>query len=109
SQGIQICAPFNGTTVKAGSKIIVEVDRPDTLTPSTEVAIVIGFRPCFEGYCTSPLDAIDSHGLPHQNFTVTIPSFASAGTAQLSVIYLSLVLIGPFPLFQFRNITVMVK
>ncbi|KAJ6555134.1 hypothetical protein DFH09DRAFT_987594 [Mycena vulgaris] len=126
AQSIEIGAPLPGMTVKAGSKITVEVDRPLTLTGSTEVAIVIGFLNCFSpAPCPSPMDRIGSilykgrynpqfhnvtgHKPPHQNFTVTIPRSASAGKAQLSVIHLNLIGAGPFPFLESRNLTLMVK
>ncbi|KAJ7723303.1 hypothetical protein DFH07DRAFT_759603 [Mycena maculata] len=126
SQGIRIGAPLNGTTVKPGSQIIVEVDKPDTLTGSTELALVIGFLNCFSDPCPSPMDRIGDilyNGsyrpqfhtntgiwkLPYQNFTVTVPESASCGDAQLSVIHFSLVGAGPFPFLQSRNITLVVE
>ncbi|KAJ7769222.1 hypothetical protein DFH07DRAFT_807288 [Mycena maculata] len=123
-QGIEIGAPLNGTTVKPGSNIIVEVDRPDTLTGSTELSLVIGFLNCFDGPCPSPLDRIGDilyngsynpqfhtgvQRPPHQNFTVRVPKTASGGNAQLSAIHFSLVGAGPFPFLQSQNITLVVE
>ncbi|KAJ7143708.1 hypothetical protein C8R44DRAFT_601271 [Mycena epipterygia] len=124
AQGIAIGAPVQGSTVHRGSKVIVEVDRPDTLTGSAELALVIGFLNCFASPCPSPMDRIgsilyngsydpqfhnDPFKPPYQNFTVIIPEGASTGIAQLSVIHFSLVGAGPFPLLQSRNITLVVK
>ncbi|KAJ7790372.1 hypothetical protein B0H13DRAFT_1615683 [Mycena leptocephala] len=123
AQGIRIGAPANGTTVRAGSKIIIEVDRPDTLTPSIEIAIVIGFLSCGAYPCPSPLDRIGTilynggyrpewHNIPfkppHQNFTVTIPKATLPGKAELSVIHFTLVGAGPWPLLESRNVTLVV-
>ncbi|KAJ7143709.1 hypothetical protein C8R44DRAFT_657321 [Mycena epipterygia] len=58
AQSIKIGAPVRGSTVHRGSKVVVEVDRPDTLTGSTEVAIVIGFQSCSQYPCSSPMDRI---------------------------------------------------
>lgn len=134
AQSVDIGAPASGTTVKAGSNITVEVDRPvsrtnqilnktsyivhrphtvpqNTLTGSTEVAVVIGFLSCVgfsTGICPPPSEIIGSilyNGPydpqfhtnvtptkpPYQNFTVTIPKTAEAGPAQLSVTHFSLV------------------
>ncbi|KAJ7694857.1 hypothetical protein B0H17DRAFT_931470 [Mycena rosella] len=125
AQSIAIGAPVDGSSVKAGSNITVEVDRPDTLTGSTEVAIVIGFLSCvpFPAGCPSPSDIIGNilyngpydpefhtnvsvSKPPHQNFTVTIPANARTGPAQLSVTHFSLVGAGPFPFLESRNITI---
>ncbi|KAJ7479696.1 hypothetical protein FB451DRAFT_1086261 [Mycena latifolia] len=128
AQGIAIGAPADGSTVTAGSNITVEVDRPDTLTPSTEVALVIGFLSCvpFPAGCppasedlgnilyNGPYDpefhpSVSVSKPPHQNFTVTIPASAATGPAQLSVTHFSLVGAGPFPFLQTVNITLNVE
>ncbi|KAJ6494013.1 hypothetical protein C8R47DRAFT_1043727 [Mycena vitilis] len=125
AQGIRIAAPANGATVSAGSAIVVDVERPDTLTPSTQLALAIGFSPCNSGACRTPLEELDTvlyngtfdpqfrddgdRNRPHQNFTVTIPVSAPRGTALLSVINFSLVGAVSVPLLQALNITVQVE
>jgi len=121
AQGIQIGAPVDGSSVQAGQSLVVEVDRPDTLTGSQEVAIVIAINNC-DSTCRSPSDVL-GHILytgpynpqfqsgsggkpPYQNFTVDLPSSLTQGKAILSVTHLSLVGAGPFPLFQIVNSTV---
>ncbi|KAJ7080584.1 hypothetical protein B0H15DRAFT_953455 [Mycena belliarum] len=125
AQRIAIGAPLDGASVTAGSSITVEVDRPDTLTGSREVAIVIGFLSCssFPASCPPPSEIIGSilyngpydpefhtnvsfSKPPHQNFTVTVPPAARKGVAQLSVTHFSLVGAGPFPFLETVNITV---
>ncbi|KAJ7723304.1 hypothetical protein DFH07DRAFT_783623 [Mycena maculata] len=124
AQSIDIGAPASGATVPAGSNITVEVDKPDTLTGSTEVAIVIGLLSCvgLPDGCPSPADDIGDvlyNGPynpqfqeatpgkpPYQNFSVAIPGSVPSGPAQLSVVHLSLVGLGPMPFFQIVNITV---
>ncbi|KAJ7820752.1 hypothetical protein B0H14DRAFT_2833230 [Mycena olivaceomarginata] len=61
AQRAGIGAPANGTTVHRGSKITVEIDRPDTLTGSTEVGIVIALHFCgasAESVCQPPEDVL---------------------------------------------------
>ncbi|KAF8218108.1 hypothetical protein K438DRAFT_1555854, partial [Mycena galopus ATCC 62051] len=88
AQVIRIGSPVNGTSVKAGSNITVEIQKPDTLTSSVEVVIVIGFVSCGSTPCPSPMDRVgdvlyngpfhpafhSGGGLPYQNFIVTIPT-----------------------------------
>ncbi|KAJ6461078.1 hypothetical protein C8R45DRAFT_879278 [Mycena sanguinolenta] len=125
AQSVQIGAPAAGTTVSAGSNITVEIDRPDSLTASAEVAIVIGFLPCggFASGCPPPSETLGTvlyngpydpefsapvggvNKPPHQNFTVTIPSSASPGPAQLGVVHVALVGLSETPLFETLNIT----
>ncbi|KAJ6494014.1 hypothetical protein C8R47DRAFT_1318876 [Mycena vitilis] len=127
AQGIEIGAPANGTIVKAGRKIVVDVQKPDTLTGSTELALVIAFLHCGSTPCPSPLSYAgtilyngtwnpqfptspkDGDRIPHQNFTVTIPSFAVCGTAQLSVTHFSIVGASGLLFLQNRTITLEVK
>ncbi|TFK49566.1 hypothetical protein OE88DRAFT_1662087 [Heliocybe sulcata] len=123
AQSIDIGAPANGSLVSSGTNIVVEVDRPDTLTGSQEVAIVIAIRSCFGGVCANPADVLGSilytgsfnpaftsepgtgSKPPHQNISVAIPSTLQSGPATLSVTHLSLVGAGPFPLFEIKNVT----
>ncbi|KAF8218118.1 hypothetical protein K438DRAFT_1952957 [Mycena galopus ATCC 62051] len=123
AQGTDIGAPADGATVKAGSNITVEIDRPDTLTGSTEVAVIIGFESCVElNFCPPPsslMGTILYNGPfdpefhtdvtpgkpPYQNFTVTIPSSAPAGAAQLNLAHFSLVGASLYPFLETHNIT----
>ncbi|KAJ7244431.1 hypothetical protein B0H12DRAFT_1309555 [Mycena haematopus] len=122
AQRADIGAPADGSTVRRGSKIIVEIDRPDTLTGSTEVAIIVGLWHCggSESVCPPPSEVLGTilyngpyapefHNSdskpPYQNFTVKIPLDAPIGKAQLGVAHLSLVGAGPFPFLETFNIT----
>ncbi|KAI0061524.1 hypothetical protein BV25DRAFT_1916879 [Artomyces pyxidatus] len=124
AQSITIGSPAEGTSVTPGQSITVQVNRPNSLTSSQEVAIVISMLGC-SGPCPDPYDALGSTlyagsyspqypanrlpwDQPQQNFTVTVPSYLSAGTAQLSVLHLSLVGAAPFPLYEIKNTTVTV-
>ncbi|KAF4563242.1 hypothetical protein EYR36_003681 [Pleurotus pulmonarius] len=109
AQSIVIGFPKTGANITAGSNFIVEVDRPNSLTGSTEVGIAINIQPCAaRGECIFSEDLLGftlyagsynpqfhtnvSFSLPpHQNFTVALPSSFAKGTALLSVTHLSLV------------------
>nr|GAT51827.1 predicted protein [Mycena chlorophos] len=126
AQSIDIGAPADGSTVTAGSNVVVEVDRPDSLTGSTEVAIVIGLATCQSaGDCPAPLDFLGTilyngpyspefqnngsapNKPPYQNFTVTIPEGAS-GPSQLNVLHLALVGASEGALLEAKNISLTV-
>ncbi|KAJ7621003.1 hypothetical protein FB45DRAFT_928101 [Roridomyces roridus] len=129
AQNCVIGGPKNGTHVKPGKNITVEVDRPDSLTGSTEVAIIIGFMSCVgfpNSQCPPPDELIGSvlyNGPynpqfhtnvtptkpPYQNFSVMIPTTARKGVAQLSVTHVSLVGAGPFPLLESLNVSLIVQ
>ncbi|KAM5538575.1 hypothetical protein V8D89_007604 [Ganoderma adspersum] len=113
AQHIEVGAPNNFAEVKAGSKITVEVDRPNSLTGSTEVGIAIGLWPCGGPKGTSKCASTDVSQVlgnvvytgsykpeydsnaptkpPHQNFEITVPSSFSKGEVSLGVAHLSLV------------------
>ncbi|KAG6809480.1 hypothetical protein H0H92_016087 [Tricholoma furcatifolium] len=107
AQGALIGYPPSGTTVSAGSNITVEIDRPNSLSSSTEVAVVIGLISCPTSPCRPVTDGVGtvlyngpyhpalppagSGKPPHQNFTVTVPSDFPTGTAQLGVVHVTLI------------------
>ncbi|KZT24644.1 hypothetical protein NEOLEDRAFT_1066913 [Neolentinus lepideus HHB14362 ss-1] len=121
AQSIDIGVPVSGDAIQAGQQLTVEVDRPNSLTGSEEVAIVIGLRPCYDNNCVAADEAIGSvlynggfkpqystlpgtgEKPPHQNFTVTVPEDIQAGPAILSVSHFSLVGAGPWPMFEVVN------
>ncbi|KAJ7202017.1 hypothetical protein GGX14DRAFT_463554 [Mycena pura] len=126
AQGVVIGAPADGATVHAGENITVEVDRPNTLTGSTEVAVVIGFQVCGDSpaSCPSPDDVMGTilyngpynptfhtdtapgFKPPYENFTVTVPAFAPEGRrAQLNLAHVTLVGAGQFAVLETRNIS----
>ncbi|EIW81129.1 hypothetical protein CONPUDRAFT_56505 [Coniophora puteana RWD-64-598 SS2] len=104
SQAINISSPPSGQTVLAGEKLNVEVTRQNSLSPSEEVAIVIGVSSCTdENSCPSPSQVIQHvlyngpYAAPHQNITVTLPSSLNGGHAVLSVTHFSLVGVSCVP------------
>ncbi|PCH39960.1 hypothetical protein WOLCODRAFT_23750 [Wolfiporia cocos MD-104 SS10] len=123
AQNIAIGAPNDQSSIPSGSNITVQVNRPDSLTGSTEVGIAICLKSC-EGYSNGCQDIDVTQALgevlyvgsydpefraggwyPYQNFTVQIPS-SYTGEAILSVTQLALVGAGPFPYTQTVNVTV---
>ncbi|KAF9465549.1 hypothetical protein BDZ94DRAFT_1253388 [Collybia nuda] len=107
AQRIAIGYPANGTSVQPGSSFLMEVDRPNSLSGSTEVAVVIGFQSCAASPCHSPADGLGTvlynggykpvfqtgaaSKPPHQNFTVTIPTTAPKGSALIGVSHMALI------------------
>ncbi|KAI0315831.1 hypothetical protein OF83DRAFT_1061446 [Amylostereum chailletii] len=125
AQNIEIGYPAAGASVKAGDPMFVQVNRPNSLTGSTEVTVVVSMASCSNG-CIDPSEYLGStlyHGafdpeyptnrtpqdVPQQKFTVTVPDTFPAGQAVLSVVHLSLVGAGPFPLYEIKNVTVNVE
>ncbi|OBZ68681.1 hypothetical protein A0H81_11015 [Grifola frondosa] len=130
AQGCAIGAPAEFSTVTPGSNITVEVDRPDTLTGSQEIAIVIGLATCVgrvDNECATfnvsevlgqilysgPYDPQfhfdEPSKPPYQNFTVQVPTSLPNGQASLSVSHFSLIGAGPFPFLEVLNTTLIVE
>ncbi|KAF9260932.1 hypothetical protein L218DRAFT_906341 [Marasmius fiardii PR-910] len=107
AQGANIRNPASGFQVSAGQSFTVEVDTPPFLSSSVEVSVVLGYKPCGSMPCPPPADSgigqvlykgdynpqfRDPHGLDRsQNFTVTIPTSASPGSAILSLVHYALI------------------
>ncbi|GJE93123.1 hypothetical protein PsYK624_092820 [Phanerochaete sordida] len=117
AQGISIATPAANSTVYPGQWITVEVDKPNSLTGSAEVALVLSMARCPSAGCTDP--SYDPAGAlgdilyngpydpqyhaeagigkpPHQNFSVPVPtSFAAGDKVALIATHLNLVEAGP--------------
>ncbi|KAE9407867.1 hypothetical protein BT96DRAFT_808685 [Gymnopus androsaceus JB14] len=102
AQTADIGAPADMTEVPAGSSFTAMIQRPDTISSSTEIAVVIGLLTCLEG-CPTPAQEMGTilynGGFdpqftttpgtgafpPHQNFTLTVPANFPKGNAQMGV------------------------
>ncbi|KAF8202004.1 hypothetical protein K438DRAFT_1821069 [Mycena galopus ATCC 62051] len=108
AQSISIQAPVDGTTVKAGSSITVEVIQQSSSSDMVQVALAIGLgipnsAPAIGGdiLYNGPFNPqAQNTGIPTgqgpptanlQNFTVTIPTNAPAGLMSLNVAHFDLV------------------
>ncbi|KIP06184.1 hypothetical protein PHLGIDRAFT_36040 [Phlebiopsis gigantea 11061_1 CR5-6] len=123
AQNVAISAPPGNSTIFPGEWITVEVDKPNALSPSTEVALVLSIARCPAYGCTSPQYDPSSilgnilyngpynpqyhpedpiKGKPqYQNFSVEIPPTLTAGE-QVALIgtHLNLIGAGPEPYLQ---------
>ncbi|KAG1792133.1 uncharacterized protein HD556DRAFT_1444646 [Suillus plorans] len=123
AQGAVIGYPPQGLSVSPGSNLIVQVERPATLTGSVEVAVVIGIQSCPGTPCINPADYMGQilyngpfdpqvHGLylpPYENFTVQIPSSIASGTALLEVVHVTLVGASAGPFLEILNRTITIS
>jgi len=116
AQNIVIGAPANNSNVFSGQNLTVEIRKPNGLTGSQEVAIVIAMNRCTDA-CPSPSNDLGpilyngpynpqstELGFSNQSFAVQVPSL-DKGKVILSVTHLSLLGAGPYPLLEFENIT----
>ncbi|KAF8552459.1 hypothetical protein OG21DRAFT_1511485 [Imleria badia] len=117
AQSALIGLPTSNQTASAGNNLIVQVQRPNTLTGSEEVAVVIGLQSCPNSPCASPLSIMgtilyngpfnpqyhEPYLPPYQNFTVQIPSSFTAGTALIGVAHVTLIGAGLYPDLETLN------
>ncbi|KAG1839187.1 hypothetical protein C8R48DRAFT_621813 [Suillus tomentosus] len=123
AQGAVIGYPPQGLSVSPGSNLVVQVERPDTLTGSVEVAVVIGIQSCPGTPCIDPADYMgqilyngpfdpqfhETYLPPYENFTVQIPSSIASGTALLGVVHVTLVGASAGPLMEILNRTITIS
>ncbi|KIJ59709.1 hypothetical protein HYDPIDRAFT_140319 [Hydnomerulius pinastri MD-312] len=120
AQNAFIGLPTQGQSVSPGSSLIVQVTRPNTLSGSEEVAVVIGLQSCPGRPCTSPADYMgqilyngpfspqyhEPQNPPYENFTVQIPSTIQNGTALIGVAHVTLLGAGSYPWLEVLNQTI---
>lgn len=118
AQDVKITQPADYSSVTGGKTITVQVAyKASTSTPVNEVAIVIGFYPCFSNHPLS-CPAVDPYGIgkilhkghfkpPTQDISVTIPK--ELGPAVLSVTHFAFTGANNHPYVQNNNITLYVN
>ncbi|KIM51692.1 hypothetical protein SCLCIDRAFT_33240 [Scleroderma citrinum Foug A] len=118
AQEVKITQPADNSLVAGGKVITVEVAYTSTpSTPVTEVAVVIGFNPCFSDHPLS-CPAVEPYGIgkilyngpfhpPLQDISVAIPE--ELGPAVLSVTHFAFTGTANFPYVQNKNITIYVE
>ncbi|KAJ6096627.1 hypothetical protein N7486_007373 [Penicillium sp. IBT 16267x] len=123
AQNAYIGLPKAGQKVAPGSDVIVQVQRPNSLTNSEEMAVAIGFASCGSGGCY-PTDEFmgtvvyngkfnpvyhETYLPPYQNFTVTVPASFKAGKAQVNVAHATLIGAGLYPEMETLNQTIVIS
>ncbi|OGE58534.1 hypothetical protein PENARI_c001G00491 [Penicillium arizonense] len=122
AQNALIGLPSTGQKVTAGDEIVVQVQRPNSLTGSKEMGVAIGFSSCASSPCHTPEEVMgtilyngpfdpvyhESSQPPYENFTVTVPQSTAKGNGQINVAHATLIGAGPFPYLETLNKTVTV-
>ncbi|KIM51719.1 hypothetical protein SCLCIDRAFT_142655 [Scleroderma citrinum Foug A] len=123
AQSAVIGYPPNGYTVSPGASLTVQIQCPNSLTGSEEVAIVIGFQSCRTNGCISPSSFMGQilYNGPfepqyhepmtplYENFTVQVPSSAATGTALIGVVHVTLIGASYYPYMEVLNTTLTVS
>ncbi|KAJ4485778.1 hypothetical protein J3R30DRAFT_1407151 [Lentinula aciculospora] len=115
AQSAQIGAPQEGSSVAAGSNFTMMIEKPNSLSGSQDIAIVVGLAP---GDVDSGLGEILYQGPfnpqyatppgtlpPHQNYSLQIPASFAAGKATLGVAHFSLIGAATLPNLEIFNTT----
>ncbi|EGN95792.1 hypothetical protein SERLA73DRAFT_187013 [Serpula lacrymans var. lacrymans S7.3] len=122
AQNVFVTAPSNGVSLSPGSNFTVDVERPNSLSGSEEVAVVIALQSCATRACLPPSEWLGTilyngnfspvepnpnpmHQQPNQNFTVQIPPSFQNGSALLSVTHVALIGAGYNPYMEFHNVS----
>ncbi|KAJ5129882.1 uncharacterized protein N7515_005921 [Penicillium bovifimosum] len=122
AQRAMIGLPTAGQKIHSGKDVVVQVQRPNSLTPSKEMGVAIGITSCASSPCrdadevlgtilySGPFKPVyhESSQPPYENFTVRVPSSAAAGKSQINVAHAALVGAGPFAFLESLNQTVFV-
>ncbi|KAJ5272714.1 hypothetical protein N7478_007839 [Penicillium angulare] len=122
AQSADIGLPKENQKVIAGEDVVVQVQRPNTLTGSEEINVSIGFTSCPNGGCPPAEEELgtvvysgsftpeyhESPLPPYENFTVKVPSSFAQGKAQVNVAHFALVGASNVPLFEPLNQTIIV-
>ncbi|EJF56660.1 hypothetical protein DICSQDRAFT_174704 [Dichomitus squalens LYAD-421 SS1] len=101
AQSVKIAAPAANSHITTTENVVIEVERPNSQTPSRDVAVLIGLRSCPNGDCDSVADSSalgtilyggayspiprTGGGAMYENYTVLIPDSVGTGSALLSV------------------------
>ncbi|KAG2036519.1 hypothetical protein BDR03DRAFT_898406 [Suillus americanus] len=121
AQQVFIMTPLAGTSVSPGKNITVTIGKPDSLSASEEVAVVIAIRSCAWNICVPQAEALGeilysgpfnphtNFKQPSQDFNIRIPQSMSNGSALLTVTHFALIGAGPRPWMELKNVSVVVN
>ncbi|KAG1827630.1 uncharacterized protein BJ212DRAFT_65931 [Suillus subaureus] len=121
AQQVVIMSPLAGTSVSPGKNITVTIGKPDSLSASEEVAVVIAIRSCARDLCAPQVEALGdilyngpfnprtNSNQPTQDFNIRIPQSTSNGNALLTVTHFALIGAGPRPWMELKNVSVVVN
>ncbi|KAL2842898.1 hypothetical protein BJY01DRAFT_199413 [Aspergillus pseudoustus] len=120
AQSVSVSLPAaQSNQIQAGSDLVVQVIRPNSLTGSEEIGVAIGIRNCPTLPC-APAESVlgtvlyngpydpEYHEVgnqPYENFTVTVPETLQTGRAIIGVAHATLIGAGPWPFLEVVNVT----
>ncbi|KAJ5500045.1 hypothetical protein N7453_009096 [Penicillium expansum] len=122
AQRAVIGLPTENQKINPGKEVIIQVQRPNSLSPSKEMGVAIGLSSCASSPCrdadevlgtilyNGPFNPVyhESNLAPYENFTVTVPASATLGKGQINVAHAALIGAGPSAFLESLNQTVFV-
>ncbi|KAJ5384834.1 hypothetical protein N7517_002745 [Penicillium concentricum] len=122
AQRAAIGLPAEDQRINSGKEVVVQVQRPNSLSPSKEMGIAIGLSSCKSSPCREADEVLgtvlyngpfnpqyhESSLPPYENFTVTMPTSATLGRSQINVAHAALIGAGPSAFLESLNQTVFI-
>ncbi|OQD66890.1 hypothetical protein PENPOL_c004G06743 [Penicillium polonicum] len=122
AQRAAIGLPAENQKINSGKEVIIQVQRPNSLSPSKEMGVAIGLSSCASSPCrdadevlgtilyNGPFNPVyhESNLPPYENFTVTVPASATLGKSQINIAHAALIGAGPSAFLESLNQTVLV-
>ncbi|KAF5361140.1 hypothetical protein D9758_009035 [Tetrapyrgos nigripes] len=127
-QSAYIETPTKGNSVTAGTSLVIDVVRPNTISSSVEIGIAIGIASCAASRCYSAAETLGTllyNGIfnpqydakpfetgqyqPHQEITVQIPEDFTKGDAQINFAHFFLLGASLSPTVETSSVSVEVK
>ncbi|KAH9945901.1 uncharacterized protein BXZ73DRAFT_95418 [Epithele typhae] len=121
AQSVLIRSPAPNETVSPNQTFVVEVDKPNSLSPSMDISVAIGMESCNAAGCEAVSQAQmlgnvlfaggfdpvlkPGTGDLFQNFTVQVPATMPSGQAMLTVAHFYLLGAGANPAVELANVT----
>ncbi|KAJ6138145.1 hypothetical protein N7471_004631 [Penicillium samsonianum] len=122
AQRATIGLPTENQKINSGKEVVIQVQRPNSLSPSKEMGVAIGLSSCASSPCRDADEVLGTilyngpfkpeyheSGLPpYENFTVTVPASATLGKNQINVAHAALIGAGPSAFLESLNQTVFI-
>ncbi|KOS38842.1 hypothetical protein ACN38_g10324 [Penicillium nordicum] len=122
AQRATIGLPAENQKINSGKEVIIQVQRPNSLSSSKEMGVAIGLSSCESSPCrdadevlgtilyNGPFNPVnhESNLPPYENLTVTVPASATLGKSQINIAHAALIGAGPSAFLESLNRTVFV-
>ncbi|KLO10789.1 hypothetical protein SCHPADRAFT_832040 [Schizopora paradoxa] len=129
AQRVSIAVPTAGQSIIAGNGAEVVIQKPDSLTSSTEIGVAVLIHHCTQSPCEDTTETLGqvfyagpfnpqrpsggspgtASGAPFQSFYASVPYDFPKGPAVLNVAHASLVGAGPFFFNEIVNVTINIE